>query len=333
MKVAIITPYYHQTTRGNAVTVRRLERHLSAAGCAVRTFSLEQYAGAELLAGIREFGPTCIHAFHAVHGGGPARRIAMELGIPYLITLTGTDLYVDEAGGDRVVLVENLSAASCLVIFHENIRQRLQQLLPLATQQTAVIPQGVEIPGSYPPEADGDFVFLLPAGIRPVKNVLFPVAPLGRLHAAYPNLRLRVAGPLLDAAYGKMVLAAIDLAPHAAWLGEVPFEEMSALYASAHVVLNTSFSEGGMANSLLEAMASNRPVLAADIEGNRSLVRDGHNGLLYGGERDFLAKAELLLSDPALRRRLGDGGRRYVTKNCLPEREAESYLLIYATLT
>ena len=332
MKVAFITPYYLQSTRGNAVTVRRLEHHLTAAGCQVRVFSREAFAGTALVQGIREFGPDCLHAFHALHGGVTARQVCRELGIPYLVTLTGTDLYGGEAD-DMAAMVEALAGAEAVVIFHETVRQRLLRLLPHPAGQIAVIPQGVDLPDIVAPEATGDFVFFLPAGIRPVKNVLFPVAPLARLHAAHPRLRLRVAGPLLDESYCRRVLAAFAAAPFVDWLGEVAFEAMAGQYAASHVVLNTSVSEGGMANSLLEAMAAGRPVLAADIEGNRSLVEDGVNGLLYHGEADFLDKAERLLNDLLLRQRLGLAGREYVREQCSPERESAAYRHLYHAVT
>jgi len=328
LRVAIIAPYYHLESRGNAVTVRRIERHLDAAGCSVRVFSLEEHSGEELARLIAGFAPDCIHSFHAVHGGIPARLISMELGIPYVVTLTGTDLYSSMAGEEGDMLAETLSAASALAVFHGEARERLLGNVAHHLPPIAVIPQGVEIPGAISTEPEGDFVFLLPAGIRPVKNVLFPIAPLARLHGDHPHLRLEFAGPLLDEPYGAEFMAAIASSPNSSWLGNVPFARMPALYSASHVVLNTSLSEG-MASSLLEAMSYGRPVLAADIEGNRSLVRDGENGLLYREEDDFLDRARLLLCDAVLRKRLGEAGREFVVANCSPQEEAGRYLELY----
>jgi len=102
---------------------------------------------------------------------------------------------------------------------------------------------------------------------------------------------------------------------------------MSRLYRSASVVLNTSLSEG-MANSLLEGMAHQRPVLASAVEGNRFL-EDGVTGLLYSGEGEFMAKAEKLILDGSLREKLGEAGKRYLLENCSPEVEAGSYVELY----
>jgi glycosyltransferase involved in cell wall biosynthesis len=138
-----------------------------------------------------------------------------------------------------------------------------------------------------------------------------------------------LAGGVIEADYAAELQAVVKGYPFASWLGEIAFERMSSLYDAAHVVLNCSLTEGGMANSLLEGMAHGRPVLASDIEGNRALVRDGENGFLFRGERDFLAKAELLLSDKGMRKRMGLAGRQLVSKYCSPSVEAERYLSLY----
>jgi glycosyltransferase involved in cell wall biosynthesis len=104
------------------------------------------------------------------------------------------------------------------------------------------------------------------------------------------------------------------------------------VYQEASVVLNTSRFEGGMANSLLEAMAWGRPVLASDIEGNRSLVTDGVTGLLYRDAGDFRDKAGMLIADPALRLKLGMAGHRLVEEHHSPEREAQAYLRLYGEI-
>ena len=87
-----------------------------------------------------------------------------------------------------------------------------------------------------------------------------------------------------------------------------------------------------MANTLLEAMAMGKPVLASNIEGNRSVIKDFITGLLYQGEADFLEKIERLILDVTLREKLGKNGKRFVLKNFMPEKEAASYLKLYARI-
>jgi glycosyltransferase involved in cell wall biosynthesis len=108
---------------------------------------------------------------------------------------------------------------------------------------------------------------------------------------------------------------------------------MGSLLAQTDVVLNCSISEGGMANSVLEALVAGRAVVAADIEGNRSLIEDGVTGLLFRSDDELEAGAERLISDPVLRARLGAAGRARVAALYPREREIGGYLEVYRRLS
>jgi glycosyltransferase involved in cell wall biosynthesis len=66
--------------------------------------------------------------------------------------------------------------------------------------------------------------------------------------------------------------------------------------------------------SLLEAMAAGKAVVAADLPGVHEVVKEGENGLLFPAKQSAeLAKAiNLLLSEPELRRQLGEKARESV---------------------
>ena len=98
---------------------------------------------------------------------------------------------------------------------------------------------------------------------------------------------------------------------------------------SVDVVVNSSLSEGGMANSILEAMSLGRAVLASDIEGNRTVVRHGIDGLLFRSETDFLEQAERLIRDPQLRHELGRNAMQKIEREFSREGEIRKYLQLY----
>jgi glycosyltransferase involved in cell wall biosynthesis len=330
VKVAIITPHFLQAATGNAVTVQRLERHLSSAGVTVKVFSLDESSSPEITLAVKLFSPDVIHAFHAVRCGPLAAFLAGELNRPFIVTITGTDLYGDKATSAGISEKDVFEKASAVVTFQQAIGERVSALFPAAAGNVVVVHQGVELPENQVEEQSGEtgFTFFLPAGLRPVKNVLFPLMPLFKLHARYPQVRLVLAGPPIDPEYSETVMEAVGANPFSSWIGEIRHSEMSRHYRSANVILNTSLSEGGMANSLLEAMAHCRPVLASDVEGNRFL-KDGVTGLLYTDESDFMEKAERLILDGFLRRRLGEAGRKYLQENCSPEDEAGRHVELY----
>ena len=96
-----------------------------------------------------------------------------------------------------------------------------------------------------------------------------------------------------------------------AWLGHR--DDIAKVWADSHVAVLPSYREG-MPKSLLEAGACARPLVTTDVPGCRELVTDEVNGLLVP-PRDSVALAHALrrlISDPALRQRLGREARRTV---------------------
>ncbi len=333
MRIAMITPYYREAVRGNAVTVQRLERHLRRQGCELHVFSLDEYSIERMVSVLNSGRFDLCHAFHAHLGGSVARRVRERSSLPYLITLTGSDIYESLAGNSRDEVRANLCSASSVVAFHKVVATRLTMHSPDVADRIVVIPQGVKLPPVDNVLAttgeSNEFIILLPAGVRPVKNLLFPLNPLTELQSKYPEVSLQIAGPLLDQEYASLLFEKLPEHPFASYQGVVDHHDMDDLYRKAAVVLNTSRFEGGMANSLLEAMAWGRPVLASNIEGNRSLVTDGVTGLLYRDAEEFINKAELLMTDHDLYRRLAMAGRKLVAEAHSPDLEATAYLRLY----
>jgi glycosyltransferase involved in cell wall biosynthesis len=335
MRIAVVTPVAAPSVRGNAVTVARVVEGLRRRGVTAEVVDLSRTPPERVDARLEAFAPDVVHAFHAFRGGPAATRFAEPRRLPLVISLTGTDVNIDLGDSERrPAAVAAIRSARALIAFHEAIRARVVRELPEVAARVEVIPQSVRL-GDEPysldrvaPRQPGEVRFLLPAGIRRVKNVLFPLEPLGRLAARQP-LRLLIAGPVLEADEGARLLAALEGRAWARHLGEVPHAQMGSLLDQVDVVLNSSHSEGGMANSVVEAMARGRAVLASDIEGNRSVVEDGMDGLLFADAESLERQAERLLRDPALRARLGEAGRAKIARLYPPEREIDAHLALY----
>lgn len=66
----------------------------------------------------------------------------------------------------------------------------------------------------------------------------------------------------------------------------------------------------GLPNAVLEAMALGLPVVASDVPGCRDAVVHGETGFLAKSEVELLEYCLKLVDDPALRKRLGEAGRK-----------------------
>jgi glycosyltransferase involved in cell wall biosynthesis len=339
-RIALLTPFAFPSVGGNAVTVARIAAGLRGRGIDLGVWDLSVASEAAVTREVEAFRPALVHAFHAFRVGLLALRLARRAEVPLVVTLTGTDANHDLFDPARAPIVRRvLEGASGLIAFHRSIAERVSTALPDLAARFAVVPQATSLTDSEPFDLAARWLlppagvlFLFPAGLRPVKRPRLPLAAFGRLVARHPQVRLLYAGPVLDPDEGKALLAALDGRPWARHIGTVPHAQMGSLLAQSDVVLNGSFSEGGMANSVLEALAMGRPVLASDIEGNRSLVEDGVTGLLFRDESELEAKAERLVLDPGLRARLGAAGRERVERRYLAEDEIEGYLDVYRRL-
>jgi len=336
-RVAVLTPFAPPSVRGNAITVQRIADGLRARGTEVRVWDLSVMPVARIEAEVEHYAPTVVHGFHAYRVGPVALRLARRMEVPLVVTITGTDGNHDLFDPERALIVRRvLEAAAAVVVFHHSIGERIAAVLPDVRGRLVVVPQAARLAGTAPfdlaarwPLPPGRTLFAFPAGIRMVKRPEFPLRPLERLAARMPDIRLLYAGPVLDADVGEALLRALDGRPWARHVGAVPHAEMASLLAQADVVLNCSISEGGMANSVLEALAVGRAVLASDIEGNRALIEHEVTGLLFSDEEDFEAAAERLARDGALRARLGAAGRGRVQALYPPSREIDGYLAVY----
>jgi glycosyltransferase involved in cell wall biosynthesis len=339
-RAALITPFGAPSVRGNAITVDRIARGLGERGMEVRVWDCSVTPEVTVESEVAAFRHALVHAFHAYRVGPLALRIARRAEIPLLVTITGTDANHDLFDPERAAVVRRvLEGAAAVTVFHESIRDWIAGAMPDLAARIVVVPQSVRLPDGEPfdlaarwPLPPDRVLFVFPAGIRMVKQPRFPLRPFDRLVARRPQVRLLYAGPILAPEEGEALLREIAGRPWARHVGTVPHARMRSLLEAADVVINASISEGGMANSVLEAMAVARPVLASDIPGNRSVVEDGVTGFLFRVEDDFERAAERLTDDPSLRRALGEAGRAKLERLYPPSREIDGYDSVYRRL-
>jgi glycosyltransferase involved in cell wall biosynthesis len=339
-RVAVLTPFGFPSVRGNAVTVDRIAAGLRARGVEHRVWDLSAVEVSVAEREVEAYRPTVVHAFHAFRAGPLALRLARRAEIPLVVTLTGTDANHDLFDPEHAVVTRRvLEGAAAIVAFHASISERVGAALPDLRARLVVVAQAASFGGepfdlqAHWPLPPGRVLFVFPGGIRPVKQPLLPAQALDAVARAHAALRLLYVGPVLDAAEGRALAAALASRPWARHLGAIPHAQMASLLAHSDVVLNCSISEGGMANSVLEALALGRPALASDIEGNRALIEHEVTGLLFRDEAELAAGAERLITDARLRQQLGAAGRALVERLYPPSREIDGYVALYHRLS
>jgi glycosyltransferase involved in cell wall biosynthesis len=144
-------------------------------------------------------------------------------------------------------------------------------------------------------------------------------------------IRLVLAGAGDDP--GLAAVARAVAPPHAAVA--LPFlPEVRPLYQLLDVVLLPSRIEG-LSQSLLEAMALGKPVIASAAAGNLDLVTPEVDGLLVAAQDPaaWAAALDRLLADAALARRLGEAARHTARVTFSLERTVARTVALYRELT
>ncbi|HEX8216334.1 MAG TPA: glycosyltransferase family 4 protein [Allosphingosinicella sp.] len=77
-------------------------------------------------------------------------------------------------------------------------------------------------------------------------------------------------------------------------------------------LLDLPFQNGKCGYKLIQYMACGVPVIASPVGVNREIVSHGENGFLASTSEEWAEALRRLLSDPELRRRMGEAGRRRV---------------------
>lgn len=75
---------------------------------------------------------------------------------------------------------------------------------------------------------------------------------------------------------------------------------------------DSPFARGKCGYKLIQYMACGLPVVASPVGVNSKIVIDGENGFLASTEAEWCEAIDRLLSDPVLRRRMGEAGRAKV---------------------
>ncbi|SDN32849.1 glycosyltransferase [Alkalicoccus daliensis] len=320
MHILIASPHFNEW-RGNKITAERIKQ-----GIENRSHKVSVISSTEEGAPIPE-NIDLVHGFHAYKFAIFQKKYNIHL--PYILTLTGTDINQNlEEEDKRDVILQCLQNAQIIHAFDSKMKEKVVHYLPDIQEKIKVMPQSVELNKKPLNKNPDPFIFLLPAGIRKVKNITSAIEMAAIMRDKY-NIALELAGPVIEENEYKKIDHFLQKYDWLTYHGEIPFADMADFYKKADVVLNTSLSEG-QSSALLEAMAAYRPVLASDIDGNRGVIKHEYSGFLYRNEEEFAMFAERLINNYEMRQKIAENAYIQVSENNSKEIEINTLLSWYS---
>jgi phosphatidyl-myo-inositol alpha-mannosyltransferase len=180
-----------------------------------------------------------------------------------------------------------------------------------------VIPNGIDTErfsseGKTRPEfEDGKLNILFVGRLEKRKGLGHLIDACALVKKEFDNFRLIVVGPgrrLRHKYINQIEELKLD---NVVFTNFVPFNELPEYYRTADIYCSPATGGESFGIVLLEAMACGKPVVASNIEGYASVLRDTIDGLLSPpGDAQSLAQTLLkLLDDAALRKKMGDRGK------------------------
>jgi glycosyltransferase involved in cell wall biosynthesis len=239
-----------------------------------------------------------VHAWFGIPGGVIARR----LGLPYLVSLRGSDVPFYNprfARLDRLIfqrLSRRVWARACVVIANSSdLRALARRTSPQL--EIPVIPNGVDTrqfsPAAEPP---AHFTVISTSRLIERKGIRDLIAGFAAFAGEHPLARLLLVGSGDLEADLHAKVQALGISSQVEFIGAVDHAALPDLYRRADAFVLPSLNEG-MSNSLLEAMASGLAIIATRTGGAAELVPSAGGSLIEPGQPEQIRAALAALAD------------------------------------
>lgn len=287
---------------------------------------------------MRRERPDIVHT-HTAKAGTLGRLAALCAGVPVKVhTFHGHvfDGYFSPMKARVFLLIEKFLAlfTNKVVVVSELVKNEIVNTLKVTTEsKCVVVPLGFDLSRFLECEkASGAFRKELGLGsdtvlvgivgrLVPIKNHKMFLDVAKKIMTKNPGAKIRFViigdGECADGL--KAQAKSLDLEKHVIFTGWK--RDLAAVYADLDIVALTSLNEGTPV-SIIEAMASRKPVIATDVGGVGDLIVQGENGYLVksGDAEGFADKLSDLIRNADKRASFGTSGRDHVRQKYSKER-------------
>jgi glycosyltransferase involved in cell wall biosynthesis len=179
---------------------------------------------------------------------------------------------------------------------------------------------------------DGSFTIGSLGRLYPIKDYPLMARIAEELAKRLNNFSFELAGEGPDGAVMELLIKKYNLKKIFKLRGFV--NDIFAFYQGLDIYINTSLHEG-IPISILEAMASGLPVIAANVGGLNEIIENGSQGYLLASRnpKDFADACLRLYKDKNLRKKMGSAAKEKIISEFSSDKMAGLYNKLYCNLT
>jgi len=288
-----------------------------------------------------------VHAHWVIPCGPIGAMASLLLNVPMVLSLHGSDVYVSERNRLSAIAARiSFRVARSIVACSSDLRARAIRIG--APQSKALtVPYGVDvrkfsrhIAGEQSVLAEfsqGRGPLVLSVGrLVGKKGFEYLVRAIPLILARTPSVRFAIVGDGDDRSRLVKLAHELNVEDRIAFLGAVPWTEVPRYLSACDVfvvpsILDSSGNIDGLPNTLLEAMAAGKAIVASNVAGIAQTISHGIDGLLVAEKSpaEIADAVTALLSSPDMARQLGESAREKVLNHFSWEGAASAYSRIY----
>jgi glycosyltransferase involved in cell wall biosynthesis len=281
-----------------------------------------------------------IHAHAALPCGHAAALLSVRLGIPFVVTIHGLDVFNNcfedgiAAGWRRKSSLFVYRNAHTVICISEKIERLLRD--GMESVKAEVVYNGTD-PGRFAPaevtsgpESNESPIILIVGNLLAGKGHELVLRAINKLARLFPRLQCRIVGEGGDRERFARLAVDLGISDRVHFLGRRNRSDVANAMRNCTVFVLPSRYEG-LGCVYLEAMASGKPVIACRGQGIDEIIQHRGNGWLIpvDGLDELVQGLQVLLSDGDLRAQIGGAARQTILDRLTMSHQAQKILQIY----
>ena len=241
---------------------------------------------------IKEINPDIVHS-QSMWTSIPGYMAKKVLKKPYVLYCRGSDVYLS-AMPLKLIEKKMIKNADAVIGLTDDMKRVIQKKYD---RDVFVIPNGIDVlkfkNNSKHKSASESRLILYVGRLHPVKGIKYLIQSMTKIIERNPNAKLLIVGEGEDKNKLVQLVRDLNLSDYISFKEHVLNDEIPQIMSSADIFVLPSLSES-FGIVLIEAMACGLPIVATNVGGIPSIVKDNINGFLVDTKNSDMISEKVL---------------------------------------